>query len=117
MTTETSKNTSEIIGDIITVANKQHFNFGTTYQTPHINMREISNESTLQVDFNRAFPMRVRDLSIVSSRISNIDRYSSPVTLTFHERPTRHKFVRNVFAVLTLQFFTITTLCLGVEFV
>lgn len=78
--------------------------------------RGSSNVSTFLVDINRTTPVRVRDLSTVSS-VATLMRYVSPLELSFHERSTRHKFVRNVFAVLTLQFSLIMALSLAATFV
>lgn len=102
--------TSEIVGDVISTVSKIR-------QQPQTTTSQAAAGSSLLVVFKRSSPIRVKDFSAAAmTSTTGLARYCSPLSLTFHDRSTRHKFVRNVFAVLTLQYCFITGMCLTAEF-
>lgn len=66
------------------------------------------------VDMHRTAPFRMKDLTTVSSATALAGFDSPPVS--FYERTTRHRFVRNVFAILTLQFASIFGIAIIAKF-
>lgn len=119
MSETTFKNEAEVIGDVI--AASKHAGTSSAYhvspsQYTNSSRGNNSNASPFLININRTTPIRVGDLSTITS-IPDLIRYVSPLALTFHERATRHKFVRNLFAVLTLQFCFITALVSAAKFV
>lgn len=111
---------SEILPDITTAVVQNTNTNKPTFGTHHAYFDERRNttaDASFLVDFNRTDPIRVRDLSIASTSLSSaFARYGSSSVLTFHERATRHRFVRNVFAILSLQFGLASGMCLTSEF-